>query len=71
MKPISNDRADQMRADLIDGLAYKFIPHIKVQECVVEPDYERGAYNILIRGYCPSLKVSIYKNVTINSLGAD
>jgi hypothetical protein len=70
LKPISDDRANQMRDDLIDGLAYQFMPHVVVDMCNVVPDYERGCYNIEIRGYCPALKVSLYHNVSINSLAA-
>jgi hypothetical protein len=70
LKPISDERAEQMRADLVDGLAYQFTPHVVVELCVVSPDYEKGCYNIEIRGYCPSLKVSLYHNVSINSLAA-
>jgi phage baseplate assembly protein W len=70
LKPISDDRANQMRDELIDGLAYRFNPHVAVQTCTVTPDYERGCYNIEIRGYCPALKVSLYHNVSINSLAA-
>jgi phage baseplate assembly protein W len=70
LKPISDDRADQMRDELIDGLAYRFNPRVVVQTCTVTPDYDRGCYNIEIRGYCPALKVSLYHNVSINSLAA-
>jgi hypothetical protein len=70
LKPISDDRADQMRDDLIDGLAYQFMPHVVTESCTVTPDYDRGCYNIEIRGYCPALKVSVYHNVSINSLAA-
>jgi hypothetical protein len=70
LKPISDDRAKQMRDDLIDGLAYQFTPHVVVEDCVVSPDYDKGCYNIEIRGYCPALKVSLYHNVSINSLAA-
>jgi hypothetical protein len=70
LKPISDDRASQMRDALIDGLAYQFVPHVVVSMCNVVPDYERGCYNIEIRGYCPALKVSLYNNVSINSLAA-
>jgi hypothetical protein len=69
LKPISDDRASQMRDDLIDGLAYQFTPHVVIDMCNVVPDYERGCYNIEIRGYCPVLKASLYHNVSINSLG--
>jgi hypothetical protein len=68
LKPMSDDRASQMRDDLIDGLAHQFRPHVVVDICNVVPDYERGCYNIEIRGYCPSLKVSLDHNVSINSL---
>ncbi|MDR0410751.1 MAG: hypothetical protein LBH75_02100 [Treponema sp.] len=54
--------------DLIDGLAYQFRPHVVVDICNVVSDYERGCYSIEIRGYCPSLKVSLDHNVSINSL---
>jgi hypothetical protein len=70
LKPISEDRANQMRGDLIDGLAYRFTPHVVVDMCNVAPDYERGSYNIEIRGYCPALKASLHHNVSINSLSA-
>jgi hypothetical protein len=70
LKPISEDRASQMRDDLIDGLAYQFTPHVVVEMCNVVPDYDKGCYNIEIRGRCPALKVSLYHNVSINSLSA-
>lgn len=70
LKPISDERANQMKADLVDGLAYQFTPHVIVESCTVSPDYERGCYNIEIRGRCPALKVSLYHNVSINSLAA-
>jgi hypothetical protein len=70
LKPISDERAGRMRADLTDGLAYQFTPHVVVESCAVVPDYEKGCYNIEIRGYCPALKVSLYHNVSINSLAA-
>jgi hypothetical protein len=70
LKPISDDRAKQMKNDLIDGLAYQFMPHVVVNTCNVVPDYERRCYSIEIRGYCPALKVSLYHNVSINSLAA-
>jgi hypothetical protein len=68
MKPISDERAHQMRDDLIDGLAYKFTPHVVVNSCTVTPDYSRGCYHIEIRGYCPALKVPLYHNISINTL---
>jgi hypothetical protein len=71
LKPVSDERADRMKSDLIDGLAYRFTPHVVVGMCNVVPDYERGCYNIEIRGYCPALKVSLYHNVSINSLAAE
>jgi hypothetical protein len=70
LKPVSGERAEQMKADLTDGLAYQFTPHVVVESCTVEPDYERGRYDIEIRGHCPALKVSLYHNVSINSLAA-
>jgi hypothetical protein len=70
LKPISGERSEQMAVDLTDGLAYQFTPHVVVESCVVVPDYDRGCYSIEIRGYCPALKVSLYHNVSINSLAA-
>jgi len=68
LKPMSDDRAKTMRDDLIDGLAYKFTPSVKVSECSVTPDYDTNTYWILIVGYCPSLRVSIYDKVGLKPL---
>jgi hypothetical protein len=65
---MSDDRAKAIRDDLADGLAYKFTPYVKVQECTVNPDYQRNTYWVEIRGYCPALKVSIYDKVGLKPL---
>lgn len=68
LKPISDERALQMRDDLIDGLAYQFTPHIIVNSCIVVPDYSSGCYRIEIKGYCPALKIALYHNISVGSL---
>jgi hypothetical protein len=68
LKPMSDDRAQDIHDDLIDGLAHSFTPYVKVQECTVVPDYERGTYWIEIRGYCPSLRVSIFDKLGLKPL---
>jgi hypothetical protein len=68
LKPISDDRARSIHDDLIDGLAYKFTPYVEVQECTVTPDYERNTYWIMIRGYCPGLRSSIYDTIGLKPL---
>jgi len=68
LKPMSDDRARDIQDDLIDGLAHKFTPYVKVQECTVVPDYQRNTYWIEIRGYCPALRVSIYDKIGLKPL---
>jgi len=68
LKPMSDERAQAMRDDLMDGLAYKFTPAVKVQSCTVVPDYARSTYWIEIRGYCPSLRTSVYDKIGVNPL---
>jgi len=68
LKPMSDERAQNIHDDLVDGLAFKFTPYVKVQECVVFPDYARNTYWIEIRGYCPALRVSIYDKVGLKPL---
>ncbi len=68
LKPMSDDRAQSIHDDLVDGLAYKFIPSVKVQECRVISDYNRNTYWIEIRGFCPALRVSIYDKIGLKPL---
>jgi hypothetical protein len=68
LKPMSDERATAIHDDLVDGLGYRFSPYVEVQECKVTPDYERNTYWIEIRGYCPSLKVSIYDKMGLKPL---
>jgi hypothetical protein len=68
LKPMSDSRAQDIHDDLIDGLAHKFNPYVKVQECTVVPDYLRNTYWIEIRGYCPALRVSIYDKIGLKPL---
>ena len=68
LKPMSDERANSIRDDLIDGLAHKFTPFVTVSECTVAPDYERNTYWIVIIGYCPALRVSIYNKVGLKPL---
>jgi hypothetical protein len=68
LKPMSDDRTQNIHDDLVDGLTYKFTPYVKVQECIVIPDYERNTYWIEIRGYCPALQVSIYDKIGLKPL---
>jgi hypothetical protein len=68
LKPMSDDRAQAMHDDLIDGLAHQFTPYVKVQECTVTPDYQRSTYWIEIRGYCPLLRISIYDKIGLKPL---
>ena len=65
---MSDDRAQAIHDDLIDGLAHEFTPSVKVQECMVVSDYEQNTYWIKIRGYCPFLQVSIYDKLGIKPL---
>jgi phage baseplate assembly protein W len=68
LKPISDDRADRIRDTLVDGLSYRFSPHVTVSECTVVPDYERNTYWITVAGYCPALRVSIYDKIGLKPL---
>jgi phage baseplate assembly protein W len=68
LKPMSGERANDMRDDITDGLAHQFTPYISVSECSVIPDYERNTYWIEIKGYCPSLKVAIFDKVGLKPL---
>jgi hypothetical protein len=68
LKPMSDERARAMRDALADGLAYKFTPYVRVQECTVIPDYERNIYWIEISGYCPGLRVAIYDKIGLKPL---
>jgi len=68
LKPMSDDRANDIRDDLTDGLAHHFTPHVLVSECTVVPDYERSTYWITVTGFCPALRVSIYNQVGLKPL---
>ncbi len=68
LKPLSGERANAIRDDLIEGLSYAFIPSVNVSECTVVPDYERSTYWITLRGFCPSLRVNIYDKIGLKSL---
>ncbi len=68
LKPMSDERARAIHDDLVDGLAYKFTPYVKVQECAVVPDYEKSVYWIEITGFCPGLRVAIYDKIGIKPL---
>jgi hypothetical protein len=68
LKPMSDDRAQTIHDDLVDGLAYKFTPYVTVHECTVVPDYNLKTYWIEIRGYCPSLRTSIYDKIGLKPL---
>jgi len=68
LKPMSNDRANEIRSEIMDGLAYQFKPSVKVSECIVFPDYERDTYWISVKGYCPSLQVSIYNKIGLKPI---
>jgi len=65
---MSDERATYIHDDLIDGLAYKFTPRVTVSECSVIPDYERNTYWIIVVGFCPSLRVSIYDKIGLRPL---
>ena len=68
LKPMNNERAGNIREDIIDGLAHSFTPHVTVSECTVTPDYSRNTYWIAITGYCPALRVSIYDKIGLKPL---
>ena len=68
LKPMSDERANSIRENLIDGLAHQFTPHVVVSECTVLADYIRDTYWITVRGFCPALRVSIYDEVGIKPL---
>jgi hypothetical protein len=68
LKPMSDNRAQTIHDDLVDGLTYKFTPYVKVQKCTVIPDYDRNTYWIEVSGYCPALQVSIYDKIGLKPL---
>jgi len=68
LNPMSDERANDIHDDLVDGLAHQFTPHVTVSECAVIPDYERNTYWITIVGYCPALRVSIYDKIGLRPL---
>jgi hypothetical protein len=68
LKPMSDERARDIHDDLVDGLAYKFTPYVKVRECSVVPDYGKSVYWIEITGFCPGLRVAIYDKIGIKPL---
>ena len=68
LKPMSEERAQDIKDELIDGLSYQFNPAIAVSECKVTPDFERNTYWIEITGFCPSLRVSIYDKIGLRPL---
>ena len=68
LKPMGEERSNDMRSDIIDGLAHQFTPYVAVSECTVTPDFERNIYWVMIAGYCPSLRVSIYNKIGLRPL---
>ena len=68
LKPMSDERANNIKNEIIDGLMYKFTPFVKVNECTVDADYLSNTYWIIVKGYCPALQTSIYDKIGIKSL---
>lgn len=68
MKPISEERATEIAQDIKTGLRTDFQPSIEVNSCSVTPDYENKCYTIVIDGYCPSFKASVYTETRLNAL---
>lgn len=68
LKPMSDERARDMEADIRDGLQSQFSPAVKVSECSVVPDYGRQTYWARIKGWCPALQVSVYDEIGLRPL---
>ena len=68
LKPMSDDAANDIQDDLIDGLANIFSPHIVTSKCEVIPDYNKNTYWITVIGYCPALQISIYDKIGLKPL---
>lgn len=55
-KPLSPDRGETIRIDILSGLQVDFSPALTVYSLKVTPDYQNDAWVIEILGYLPELK---------------
>ncbi|MGL5913506.1 MAG: hypothetical protein ACRCZB_05020 [Bacteroidales bacterium] len=68
LKPMSEERSQDIQKDIVYGLATDFRPSITVNECSVVPDFENSCYYIKIVGYCPSFKSDVETELRLNNL---
>ena len=68
MKPMSEDRANEIEKAIRTGLRTDFQPSVEVAKCTVVPDYESNCYYIHVEGRCPAFKSSVYTDTTLNNL---
>lgn len=68
MKPMSEDRANDIEKAIRTGLRTDFQPSVEVTKCTVVPDYESNCYYIHVEGRCPAFKSSVYTDTTLNNL---
>lgn len=68
MKPMSEDRAQDIQKAIKTGLRTDFQPSVQVTRCEVTPDYDNNCYYIHVEGNCPAFRSSVYTDVTLNNL---
>lgn len=59
LKPLSDNNAESIRYAIQDGIEEDFTPAIVLTSVEVTPVYENNYYNIVVKGYIPSLKEKV------------
>ena len=68
LKPICDERIDEIKEAIMIGLREDFQPAIEVSKCTVIPDYDEGRYYITVEGWCPKFRAAVYTDASLNSL---
>lgn len=54
-KPMSEERTEQIKLSLLQGLKKDFYPSLIITNISVQPDYENKYYQIEVSGYSPTV----------------
>lgn len=66
-KKMSEDNRQNIIDALVDGFNQDYIPKAKLQQIIVDPDYENRTWNISLLVYIPEIKDSIYTTAIIRN----
>ena len=67
MKPMTDERTEDIRLSIIDGIAQDFTPQLRLLRLNVVPDYVNRIYNISMVVFAPALKTDVSVDVSLRS----